>query len=88
MWRGRRDAIVAAMPTTSALTTTSAAGLRAQLELLQRERMTAALVGVAANELYTADLRDEIDATRNAYVGAAVTEIASLRAELDGPLLG
>jgi hypothetical protein len=34
------------------------------------------------------DLRSEIDATRDAYVGAAVTEIASLRAQLDSPLYG
>lgn len=71
--------------TTSALTTTSAAALHEQLQQLQRERATAALTGVAANELY---LTDEIEATRNAYIGAAVTAIASLRAELDGPLFG
>jgi len=76
------------MPTTSALTTTSAAALHEQLQLLQRERAAAALAGVATNELYIADLIAEIDATSDAYVGAAVTEIASLRAELDGPLLG
>ena len=84
----RRGGIVAAMPTTNALTTTSPAGLLEQLQLLQRERATAALAGVAANELYMTDLLDEIEATRTAYLGAAVTEIASLRAELDGPLLG
>ena len=52
------------MPTTSALNTTSAADLREQLQLLQRERATAALGGVAANELYMADLLDDIEATR------------------------
>ena len=31
---------------------------------------------------------DEIEAARNAYVGAAVTEIATLRAELGGPQVG
>ena len=76
------------MPTPSALITTSAVGLREQLELLERERMTAALAGLAADGLYMADLLDEIEATRNAFIGAAVTEIASLRAELDGPLFG
>jgi hypothetical protein len=76
------------MPTTSPLTTTSAADLHEQLQLLQRERAAAALAGVAANELYLTDLVAEIDATRAAYIGAAVTEIASLRAELDGPLNG
>jgi hypothetical protein len=88
MWPERRGAIVAAMPTTSTLTTTSAAALRAQIHLLERERATAALAGVAANELYMGDLLDELETTRSAYVGAAVTEIASLRAEIDGPLFG
>jgi len=76
------------MPSTNTLTSTPAAVLRDQLQLLQRERMTVALTGVAANEPYMADLLDEIDATRTAYIGAAVTEIASLRAEFDGPLFG
>jgi hypothetical protein len=76
------------MPTTSPLTTTSAAALHEQLQLLERERAAAALAGVAVNDLYLTDLLAEIDATRDAYVGAAVTEIASLRAELDGPLNG
>ena len=76
------------MQSTSALTTTSAAGLREQLQLLERERAAVTLTGLALNGVYMADLRDEIEATRAAYVGAAVTEIASLRAELDGPLFG
>ena len=88
MWRGRSGAKVLAMQSTSALTTTSAAGLREQLQLLERERATVALTELAANESYMADLLDEIETTRAAYVGAAVTEIASLRAELDGPLFG
>ena len=74
--------------TTTGLTTPSAVALHEQLRLLQRERATAALTGVAADELHLADLTDEIQATHDAYVGAAVTEIASLRAELDGPLFG
>jgi len=35
-----------------------------------------------------ADLRDEIAAASHAYVGAAVTEIATLRAQLSGPQVG
>jgi hypothetical protein len=35
-----------------------------------------------------ADLREEIVATRHAYVGSAVIEIASLRAQLFGPQVG
>jgi hypothetical protein len=76
------------MPTTSTHTTVSATAAREQLVLLQRERATAALAGVAANDLYVTDLLDAIEKTRSAYVGAAVTEIASLRGVLDGPLLG
>ena len=76
------------MPTATPRTTPSAAALHEQLQLLQRERAAAALAGVAANKLYITDLRAEIDATRAAYIGAAVTEIATLRAELDGPLNG
>jgi hypothetical protein len=88
MWRRRHGGIVTAMPTTTTLTTPSAARLHEQLQQLQRERALAALTGLSANALYMADLFDEIDATRAAYVGAAVTEIASLRAEIDGPLAG
>jgi hypothetical protein len=35
-----------------------------------------------------ADLDQEIADTHSAYVGAAVTEIATLRGQLSGPLLG
>jgi hypothetical protein len=34
------------------------------------------------------DLLDELGAVRSAYVGAAVTEIASMRAAFGAPLLG
>jgi hypothetical protein len=44
--------------------------------------------GLAEEAAYMADLTDEIVVTRHAYVGAAVTEIATLRAELSGPLFG
>jgi hypothetical protein len=37
---------------------------------------------------YMADLDDEIAEVSDAYVGAAVTEIATLRAELFGPQMG
>jgi hypothetical protein len=40
------------------------------------------------NSAYMADLDGEIEATTGAYVGAAVTEIAMLRAELSGPQFG
>ena len=73
--------------TTARLSSPSAATLHEQLQLLERERATAKLAGLA-DELYLADLAVEIDATRDAYIGTAVTEIASLRAEIDGPLHG
>jgi hypothetical protein len=58
------------------------------LRQLQAERALALIEGLEANAAYMADLDDEITATRFAYVGAAVTEIASLRAELSGPQRG
>jgi hypothetical protein len=62
--------------------------IQRRLEELESERMLASLMGLSANQGYMSDLRSEIDATRDAYVGAAVTEIASLRAQLDSPLYG
>ena len=50
--------------------------------------MLASLHGLASDPAYMDDLSDEIDATRHAYLGAAVTEIATLRGELSGALLG
>ena len=67
------------------LTTTH---IQRRLEELETERMLASLAGLAADPGYMSDLRSEIDATRDAYVGAAVTEIASLRGQLSGPLYG
>ena len=74
--------------TTHELSTAAAPALREHVELLERERALAGLAGLDANELYMADLLDELEVVRGAYVGAAVTEIASLRAALDAPLLG
>ena len=59
-----------------------------QLQELEAERALAAIEGLASNPAYMADLDDEIAATRSAYVGAAVTEIATLRGELNGRQLG
>jgi hypothetical protein len=68
--------------------TTSAAELKRRLASLHAERALAALTGLTANGLYAADLEDELSATRSAFVGAAVVEIATLRAALDAPLVG
>jgi hypothetical protein len=58
------------------------------LKQLHAERALALIEGLEDNAAYMADLDDEIAATRAAYVGAAVTEIASMRAELSGPQVG
>ncbi len=66
----------------------SAPELHRRLQQLAVERLEAADVGLAANPIYMAELDEELAECREAYVGAAVTEIATLRAELSGPLLG
>ena len=67
---------------------TSAVSLREQLRVLESELAMAREIGLAENPAYMADLALEMAITESAYIGAAVTEIATLRAELDGPLLG
>ena len=69
-------------------TTPTAAELNDHLRELLAERALAGVHGLTDQASYMADLETEIAAFRNAYVGAAVTEIATLRAELDGPLQG
>ncbi len=54
------------------------------LEGLHEERALAAQTPLAEDARYTADLDEEITATTHAYVGVAVTEIATLRGELFG----
>ena len=58
------------------------------LHELQAERALARIEGLASDSAYMADLDQEIATTHSAYVGAAVTEIASLRAQLSGPQTG
>jgi hypothetical protein len=58
------------------------------LQELHAERALASIEGLASNAAYMADLDQEIAATRSAYVGAAVTEIATLRGQLAGPQVG
>jgi len=62
--------------------------LQIRLKELQVERRLASSEGLAADTACMADLDDEIAEVSNAYVGAAVTEIATLRAELFGPQVG
>jgi hypothetical protein len=70
------------------MTAQSAADIREHLVLLETERALAIEAGLRDDPLYMADLREEIVATRAAYVGSAVAEIASLRAQLSGPQVG
>ena len=67
---------------------TGAASMRRHLTELHAEEAAAGLEGLLQNVSYRDDLEDEIAFMRNAYVGAAVTEIAVLRAQLSGPLAG
>ena len=66
----------------------SAIEMQIHLQDLTTERALASIEGLSANSAYMADLDHEIAATRSAYVGAAVTEIATLRAQLAGPQVG
>jgi hypothetical protein len=66
----------------------TATDARQQLHRLQAERLDAVDAGLGANQLYMEDLESDIAASRAAYVALAVTEIASLRAQLSGPQLG
>lgn len=66
----------------------TAAEVRGYLSSLEAERALAIDTGVAEVEPYIADLDEEIELWRHLYVAFAVTEIATLRAELSGPLAG
>jgi hypothetical protein len=62
--------------------------LQNHLRRLSAERLDAIEAGLGANAVYMAELDEDLEQSREAYVGLAVTEIASLRAEMSGPLLG
>ena len=68
-----------------AMTTTE---IRTHLDSLAEERAAALAWGADAIPAYIDDLEREIEDYRSAYVGAAVTEIASFRALLSGPQVG
>jgi hypothetical protein len=61
---------------------------RLELHRLQAERFDATDAGLGANALYMAALETDIEASRVAFVALAVTEIATLRAELSAPQVG
>jgi hypothetical protein len=62
--------------------------LQLHLKGPQAERALASMEGLAHDSAYSADLYGEIAAASHAYVAAAVSEIATLRAQLSGPQLG
>jgi hypothetical protein len=68
--------------------TPTAVEIQAELRLLYIERALAELEGLASDQSYMADLLDDIQTHRSAFVGAVGTEIATLRAELGEPLRG
>jgi hypothetical protein len=61
---------------------------RSHLTQLEAERALAQSSELAGVDAYMADLEEEIESWRQVYIGAAVTEIASLRAELFGAQVG
>jgi hypothetical protein len=63
-------------------TTIQAPEIAERLRLLYVERALAECEGLSDNRAYMDDLEDEISGCRDAYVGAAVTEIAALRGAL------
>ena len=62
--------------------------LRSLVGQLQAERALAVEERLGENAAYMADLDEELVYRTRLYVTAAVVEIASLRAELDGTLVG
>jgi hypothetical protein len=66
----------------------SASELHTQLKELHAERQLAEETGVAGIASYMADLERDIARSHAAFVGAAVTEIASFRAQLSAPNFG
>ncbi len=65
-----------------------AVAIRSHLLQLRDERALALSTGVADIAPYIADLNEEIEVWRSLYVVAAVTETATLRAELFGAQAG
>ena len=66
----------------------TATAARSRLHRLEAERLDAIDAGLGENAVYMDDLQDELAASRVAYIGLAVTEIATLRAQLAGPQVG
>ena len=70
------------------MTAMTASDMKAYLGQLAAERLDAAEAGLADNAVYMDDLDADVAAAREAYIGLAVTEIATLRGQLSGRLQG
>jgi hypothetical protein len=66
----------------------TALDIRRYLSMLETERGLALSEGLGDVPAYMADLAEELEQTRRLYATAAVTEIATLRAELFGAQVG
>lgn len=66
----------------------TSADARSRLWRLEAERLEAVDAGLDRNARYMGSLRHDIEASRAVYIGLAVTEIATLRAQLGGPQIG
>ena len=66
----------------------TAAAARRRLEDLRFELAIAGPSGMSCDADYVQEIVEDISASEELYVGLAVTEIASLRAQLGAPLLG
>ena len=64
------------------------ADARHLLERLLAERSTALVTDLVHNVIYIDDLEADVEAARAAYVGLAVTEIATFGGELFGRQVG
>ena len=67
---------------------TTAAEAHDHVAELESERALALATDLASNGAYMHDLDDELAVWRHHYVAAAVTEIATLRADLSGANAG
>jgi hypothetical protein len=66
----------------------TAADARSHLVQLESERAMAHLEGLGDVQAFMADLEDEIYEWRRRYIATALTEFATLRAEMSAPLRG
>ena len=66
----------------------SARDMRIYLSQLMAERHEASEAGLGENAVFMRELEVDLVAAQEAYVGLAVTEIASLRGELGGRQFG